>query len=321
MHTGFTIVKKSVARRKTSDIINERNTLGGGFLSNMKNPYAERIFRIIAVLASVFILTAAFLSGQASAMSKSNRKTVEKLYRKNVRIYEGKTLGKWSAHRGYSDMAPGNSEEAFLLAAKCGAFAIEGDVQSSKDGIPYMFHDSRIDATTNKSGRLEDFKSSEISKIRIDSGNGIGLFGKVRICSFRKYLRICRRYGCYAVIDVKDVKSEKIRRKFVRRMKKILKQEGMTKRCKIISFYWPMLKAWREVDSKISCRLMDSRFATEEYKREYRRSLEKTPGKIPNELRGYAASDSPVVSRSLDSGYLYELTKKGPKSVSGNAAG
>lgn len=284
-------------------------------MSNMEKPRRRTAMRTAAAAVSVLMLATAVIPMRAAAMPKKNREVVEKLYAKSVRIYKGKTLGKWSAHRGYSDLAPDNSEEAFLLAAKCGAFAIEGDVQSSKDGVPYMFHDSTIGAMTDSKGRLEDYKSSEVARMRIDSGNGVGRFSSVRICSFRKYLRICRKYGCFAVIDVKNVKSAKVRRKFVKNMKKILKQEGMFGKCKIISFYWPMVREWRKIDSKISCKLMESRYLTEKDRKAYAKSTAKKPGKLPDGLGGYVCADSPVEVKGTALKYAYKLTKKGPKAV------
>ena len=48
------------------------------------------------------------------------------------------------AHRGGSIEAPENTLEAFQYALDLGCEYIETDVQLSKDGIPYIFHDDNL---------------------------------------------------------------------------------------------------------------------------------------------------------------------------------
>ncbi|MGH9107474.1 MAG: glycerophosphodiester phosphodiesterase [Acidimicrobiales bacterium] len=48
------------------------------------------------------------------------------------------------AHRGASALAPENTVEAFLLAARLGARGIELDVHLSADGVPVVLHDAAL---------------------------------------------------------------------------------------------------------------------------------------------------------------------------------
>lgn len=56
------------------------------------------------------------------------------------------------AHRGYAGKYPENTLLAFKEAAKFPIYGLELDVHLSKDKIPVICHDERIDRTSNGSG-------------------------------------------------------------------------------------------------------------------------------------------------------------------------
>ena len=60
------------------------------------------------------------------------------------------------AHRGDSAHAPENTLAAFRLAAAKGADAIELDAKLSADGQVIVFHDERLERTTDGAGRVRD---------------------------------------------------------------------------------------------------------------------------------------------------------------------
>lgn len=72
------------------------------------------------------------------------------------------------AHRGASHLAPENTMEAFKLAYEMGADGIETDVQLTKDGVPVLMHDLRVDRTTNGQGLVKDFTYDEL--VKLDAG-------------------------------------------------------------------------------------------------------------------------------------------------------
>jgi glycerophosphoryl diester phosphodiesterase len=53
------------------------------------------------------------------------------------------------AHRGFSWNAPEETAAAYLLAREIGADYLEGDVQRSRDGVLFLFHDDDLKRTTN----------------------------------------------------------------------------------------------------------------------------------------------------------------------------
>jgi glycerophosphoryl diester phosphodiesterase len=69
------------------------------------------------------------------------------------------------AHRGASHAAPENTMAAFRLAAEMGADGLELDVQLSKDGEAVVFHGSRVNETTDGSGRVVDLTLAELQEL------------------------------------------------------------------------------------------------------------------------------------------------------------
>lgn len=77
------------------------------------------------------------------------------------------------AHRGCSQMYPENTLSAFEKAAELeGLTGIELDIQLTKDGHLVVFHDEKVDRTTDGSGELRLYTLAELKKLRIDAGNG-----------------------------------------------------------------------------------------------------------------------------------------------------
>lgn len=77
--------------------------------------------------------------------------------------------GKIFAHRGASKLAPENTMPAFEMAYQLKADAIETDVQLTKDHIPVLFHDIRLNRTTNRKGYVKDLTYQELSTLDVGS--------------------------------------------------------------------------------------------------------------------------------------------------------
>jgi glycerophosphoryl diester phosphodiesterase len=68
------------------------------------------------------------------------------------------------AHRGYSQLAPENTLPAFRLATETGVDFVEMDYRHSKDGIPVVIHDPKLDRTTNAFKHWKRKRVSVVSK-------------------------------------------------------------------------------------------------------------------------------------------------------------
>lgn len=78
------------------------------------------------------------------------------------------------AHRGASGHAPENTRAAFDLAMAMGADAIETDVQMTSDGELILFHDNRVDRTSDGRGPVASFSLAEIRSLDTGSWYGEG---------------------------------------------------------------------------------------------------------------------------------------------------
>ena len=77
------------------------------------------------------------------------------------------------AHRGCSQRYPENTLTAFRKAAMLfdkGLCGIELDVQLTKDQVPVVIHDERIDRTTDGYGFVRDYTLEELKTFHIHTG-------------------------------------------------------------------------------------------------------------------------------------------------------
>ena len=84
------------------------------------------------------------------------------------------------AHRGLSHACPENTLPAFGAAIFLGVEEIEFDLWLSRDGVPVVCHDSKVDRTTDGVGAIGDLDWSDIQKL--DAGMYVGeLWKDVRV--------------------------------------------------------------------------------------------------------------------------------------------
>ena len=72
------------------------------------------------------------------------------------------------AHRGASMLAPENTLASAELAADYGALGFESDVRISKDGVPFLMHDSTLSRTTNIAEIFPDRVDDDASTFTMD---------------------------------------------------------------------------------------------------------------------------------------------------------
>jgi glycerophosphoryl diester phosphodiesterase len=73
------------------------------------------------------------------------------------------------AHRGFSDEAPENSMAAFHKAIEAKSDMIELDVRLSADNVPIVFHDRRLQRTSDGNGAISQKHSRQLTEI--DNGS------------------------------------------------------------------------------------------------------------------------------------------------------
>ncbi len=80
-----------------------------------------------------------------------------------------KTIG----HRFFAEHNPENSDAGLSFAVNNKAWAVETDVQLTRDKVPIIMHDKTLDRTTNFSGAVNSFTYDELKNCRLSNGDKI----------------------------------------------------------------------------------------------------------------------------------------------------
>lgn len=83
------------------------------------------------------------------------------------------------AHRGASAYEPENTLRAFRRAIDMDVDMVEADVRLSKDGVPVVIHDEKLDRTTGVHGYVRDYTIDELRKLDAGLGEKIPLLSEV----------------------------------------------------------------------------------------------------------------------------------------------
>lgn len=107
------------------------------------------------------------------------------------------------AHRGLSGIETENTAAAFVAAGNRTFFGIETDLHKTADGEYIIIHDDNTGRVASTNISVENSNFEELRKIRLFDKDG-----KTRedLClpSFEEYLKICKRYGKIAVLELKN---------------------------------------------------------------------------------------------------------------------
>ncbi len=92
-----------------------------------------------------------------------------------------------AAHRGWSDVYPENTMEAFRAAVELGVDQLETDIRVTKDGKLVLIHDDTVDRTTNGTGLVREKSLEELRQL--DAGSYMGeKFRDVRIPTLVEFM-------------------------------------------------------------------------------------------------------------------------------------
>ena len=78
----------------------------------------------------------------------------------------------WVAHRGFRNIYPENSMEAFRGAIQNGATMIEFDVQLSRDGVPIVFHDENLYRMCGLRKNINELTCQKLEEMKLSSTVG-----------------------------------------------------------------------------------------------------------------------------------------------------
>lgn len=133
-------------------------------------------------------------------------------------------------HGGDSVIAPENSLPLFNLAGRSGYWGIETDIRQTSDNVLVCMHDANIDRTTTGTGAVASMTYEVLQNYTIDIGDYTEYSAEeLRVPTFEEYLKVCRKYGCVAIIELYNIG-------YGHRVIDTIKKMGMEDSCVILSF-------------------------------------------------------------------------------------
>ena len=110
------------------------------------------------------------------------------------------------AHRGHSAKFPDNTEPAFLSAVKNGSGGIETDIRITKDGYFVANHNDDVVFKDGTSLMVADATLEELTSKPIKNTK---TKDDTYICTFERYLEICRDNNLICFIELKGEYTDK----------------------------------------------------------------------------------------------------------------
>ena len=153
------------------------------------------------------------------------------------------------AHRGFSGRYPENTMLAFEKALEAGCEGIEFDVHLTKDHVPVIIHDERIDRTSDQTGWVKDMTYDELCKV--DFSYKFKEAGFRRIPTLREYFELVKDKDIISNIELKTGVFEYPGIEKV--VYDMLCEFGLRKKVIISSFNHHSVMRMKELDPEIEC--------------------------------------------------------------------
>ncbi|KGR81632.1 glycerophosphodiester phosphodiesterase [Lysinibacillus odysseyi] len=141
------------------------------------------------------------------------------------------------AHRGASAYVLENSMEAFEKAIALHADGIELDVQCSKEGTVFVYHDLNLKRLTGVDKFIHDCTDEELCNFRIGRRTFFRFIGNKRIPTFEKVLEWANKHNVKLNIELKESLIDNLDP-----MIRLLKSQSLPKGSHVSSFHDVLLE-------------------------------------------------------------------------------
>jgi len=142
------------------------------------------------------------------------------------------------AHRGDQSRFPENTLESIQAALDAGAIYVETDVQLSRDGVAFLFHDRDMTRLTGAPGAMHELSANDIKRRRVG--------GQYAIPEFAAACQLLRQYPNAALfVEAKRIAIDHFGvETLFRRIRDDILNAGddLTRRCPLISFSLPFVE-------------------------------------------------------------------------------
>jgi len=163
------------------------------------------------------------------------------------------------AHRGASYYAPENTMPSFEKAYEMGADMIELDVVLTKDSVPVVLHDLKVDRTTNGKGPARKFTLSELKQL--DAGSWFGTaFQNTTIPTLEAVLKWARNKICLNIEIKREIGTHAVRNSVETLVIELISAYGMREKVIISSFDSGLVRAVKEIDPGVHTALLYNKY-------------------------------------------------------------
>jgi glycerophosphoryl diester phosphodiesterase len=136
-------------------------------------------------------------------------------------------------------LAPENTFPSFRKALEVGVRVVEFDVRLTRDGMPVLFHDERLDRVTPERGTISEWEWEALRSVRVHPGGFGGAYEAATIPSLEEVLTGLPSDTRFLV----ELKGEVERADaLVRQVLELLVATGALERSRIISFDHDLLR-------------------------------------------------------------------------------
>ncbi|WP_026909355.1 glycerophosphodiester phosphodiesterase [Paucisalibacillus globulus] len=142
-------------------------------------------------------------------------------------------------HRGYPVKYPENTMSSFQATIELGYTHMELDVHLSKDGVPVVMHDHRIDRMTDGTGEIRSYSFKELQEFKVKSVE--------RIPTLEQVLQLAKN----RIIVSIELKDTKLYKGIEEKVLKVIEKVDMLEQVYIISFNHQSLANIRKISKKV----------------------------------------------------------------------
>ena len=144
-------------------------------------------------------------------------------------------------HRGCECELPENSIAAMERGMNDGADYLEIDVQLTKDEVPVIYHDMRLERKTSLTGYVHEFTEAELSE------------AVPGFCTLREAMHWGKKANAWFGLELKGIPlvTQPTNMRLVELLSQIVREEGMTDHVCAFSLDFQVLKHLRDIDPDI----------------------------------------------------------------------
>lgn len=144
-------------------------------------------------------------------------------------------------HRGCECELPENSIACMERGIRDGADYLEIDVQLTKDGVPVIYHDVRLEHKTSLTGYVHEFTEAELRA------------AVPGFCTLREAMQWGKKADAWFGLELKGVPvdTQPVNIRLVELLSKVVREEGMTDHVFAFGLDFQVLRHLRETDPDI----------------------------------------------------------------------